>query len=175
MFYSIVFRLEDGIQDSYVSQRKLNSIVNQKDLYKIYNEVWLHKNTNKDIYFHPKPLYVYQILQTEITLPHQTRQHHIYQGKGIITEQKAIDISSRRDLKITVNTVFEKPKYFLNCLTDDASYPNLTISRNLVQAFQCIKSKNGGWEAHNLGRVYASFAFNGSHFPGYVYTEVEWH
>jgi hypothetical protein len=170
MFYSIVYRLEDGIQDSFV-----NSIVHQKDLYKIYNEVWQHKNKNKDIYFHPKPLYVYQILQTGTMLPYQTTEHHIYQGKGILTEQKAINISSRRDFKITVNTVFEKPKYFLNCLTDDASYPNLTISSYPVQAFQCIKTKKGNWEAHNLGRVYASFAINGSHFPGNVYTEVEWH
>ena len=83
-------------------------------------------------------------------------------------------MSAERSSNIDRNTIFMKPKHFRFCKTDDEQSPNLTISSHPVQAFQCVRSNNGVWEASNLGKVYAIFSLNGSHFPGYLYEDVEW-
>jgi hypothetical protein len=129
---------------------------------------------NKYINFRTGPLYVDQVLQTGITLPQETRLKHIYEGKRNFTKKGATTLSAERGSNINLNTVFEKPKHFKVCRTDDILYPNLTISSHTVQAFQCVRSNSGTWEAHDLGKVYAIFAMDGSHFPGYLYPDVEW-
>jgi hypothetical protein len=50
----------------------------------------------------------------------------------------------------------------------------LTISNRPVQAFQCVKSNSGIWEANDLGKVYAIFSVSGSNFLGYFYRNVKW-
>ncbi len=142
------------------------------DRYKISDEERQPKN--KYIYFQTEPLYVDQVLQTGITLPQETEKKHIYEGRGILTKQEAINLSAERGSNISLNTVFEKPKHFKVCKTDDILNPNLTISSHPVQAFQCVRSNSGTWEAHDLGKVYAIFAMEGSHFPGYLYPDVKW-
>jgi hypothetical protein len=136
------------------------------------NEDRQHKN--KYIYFHTEPLYIDQVLQTGVTLPQETRIKHIYEGRGILTKKEAINLSAERGSNISLNTVFDKPKHFKVCKTDDILYPNLTISSHPVQAFQCVRSNNVKWEAHDLGKVYAIFAIDGSHFPGYLYKSIKW-
>ena len=168
------FRVEGGYSDEsdFYSREKTFFHENVKNLYKNRNETRQHKN--KYIDFHTGPLYVNQVLKTGIALPQDTRLKHIYEGKGILTKQDAVNISVKRGSSYDLNTVFEKPNYFIKCKTDDIHNPKLTISNQPVQAFQCIKNNYGDWEAHSLGIVYAIFAMNGSHFPGYLYEDVEW-
>ena len=83
-------------------------------------------------------------------------------------------MSAERASNIDRNTVFMKPKHFRSCETDDTANPNLTISSHPVQAFQCVRSNNGVWEAYNLGEIYAIFAMKGTHFPAYLYEKVQW-
>jgi hypothetical protein len=155
-----------------ISRKKPFFYENVKNLYKISNETRQHKN--KYIDFRTGPLYVNQVLKTGIPLPQHTKDNHIFEGRGSLTKEEAIHFSAKRGSNINLNTVFEKPKYFKECKTDDIHNPNLTISSQPVQAFQCIKNNYGEWEAHSLGKVHAIFAMNGSHFPGYLYEDVEW-
>ncbi len=167
------FSVEGGYSDEsdLISRKKPFFYETVKNLYKISNETRQHKN--KYIDFRTGPLYVNQVLMTGIPLPQHTRDNHIFEGRGNLTKQEAIHFSAKN-----LNTVFEKPKYFKECKTDDIHNPNLTISSQPVQAFQCIKNNYGDWEAHSLGKVcyFCSlvFAMNGSHFPGYLYEDVEW-
>ncbi len=168
------FRVEGGYSDesNLISRKTPIFYETVKNLYKISNETRQHKN--KYIDFRTGPLYVNQVLKTGIPLPQHTKDNHIFEGRGSLTKQEAIHFSAKRGSNINLNTVFDKPKYFKECKTDDIHNPNLTISSHPVQAFQCVRSNSGTWEAHDLGKVYAIFAMDGSHFPGYLYPDVEW-
>ena len=153
-------------------QKKLISNVNLNDWSTISNADRQHKN--KCITIKTGPLYVDQVLQTGITLPDKTTIRHIYEEKGIFTKPDAINISVKRDSTYNLNTVFAKPNYFKKCKTDDSENPTLMISSHRVQAYQCVRNDNGKWKAHDLGKVYAIFTMDRSHFPGYLYKSVKW-
>jgi hypothetical protein len=170
LVYLIFFRVEEGHKDEQDSASRKKPIPD--DIYKVRNEI--EQNQNKHINFCPNSLYVYQVLQTGIPLPSQTTSRHIYEGNGIFTKQDAINISVKRGSSFDLNTVFKKPNNFKKCSTDDEKYPILIISNHPVQAYQCVRSHNGKWEAFNLGKVYAIFAMDGSHFPGYLYKSIKW-
>jgi len=119
-----------------------------------------------------KALHVYEFTCSK--LQDKAIDKHIYAGREKFTAEEAIRISAKRSSNIKCNTVFEKPKGFWQCKTDDPLYPTLTISSHKVRAFQCAKNRKGIWEAEDLNEVYAIFSYNGSHFPGYLYKNISW-
>ena len=166
-FFSL-FSLEDGDPNEIDFATKTKPVSNDQD--KISKELYQHKQ----VYFHPKTLFVSEVLQPGITLTDNTMHNHIYKGRGILTKQEAINFSANRSSNILINIVFEKPDYFKLCRTDNSENPFLTISNRPVQAFQCVKSNSGKWEAYDLGRVYAIFLVSESHFLGYFYRNIKW-
>jgi hypothetical protein len=119
-----------------------------------------------------KALHVYEFTCSK--LQDKAIDKHIYIGREKFTAEEAIKISAKRSSNIKCNTVFEKPKEFRQCITDDPLNPTLTISRQKVRAFQCTKNRKGIWEAEYLDEVYVIFSNNGSHFPGYLYKNISW-
>jgi hypothetical protein len=120
-----------------------------------------------------KALHVYEFTRSK--LQDKAIVKHIYIGREKFTAEEAIKISAKRSSNIDRNTVFEKPKGFRQCKTDDPLYPTLTISSHKVRAFQCTKNRKGIWEAEYLDEeVYVIFSNNGSHFPGYLYKNISW-
>jgi len=127
------------------------------------------------VYF--EALHVYECTCTK--LQYKAIVKHIYKERGKFTSEEAMVILAKRGLNITRNTVFETTRFKL-CRINDA--PNLDdplksyliISRFRVQAFECIKNRNGIWEAHDLGKIYAIFTSDGYYFTGLFYKSITW-
>ncbi len=91
-------------------------------------------------------LLVYECTCTK--LQDKTIVKHIFKGRDKFTSEEAIKILAKRGLNITHNTVFETTRFKLRRIKDppnlrDLQKSYLIISRFRVQAFQCIKNKNG--------------------------------
>jgi hypothetical protein len=122
-------------------------------------------------------LHVYEFTCTK--LQDKTIAKHIFKGRGKFTYEEAIKISAKRGLSITRNTVFETTRFKLCRINDppnvrDLPKSYLIISRFWVQAFECIKNRNGIWKAHDLGKLYAIFTSDGYHFTGLFYKSISW-
>ena len=114
-------------------------------------------------------LNVTRTVNDNFTLPDATKRRHIYDGRNLFSEKEAIKVSEQRDNNVSINTVFQKPNRFLRCLTDSGP---MIISNKKVQAYQCTENEYG-WNAHDLGKVFATFTLEGHHFNGILYSKVK--
>ena len=124
-----------------------------------------------------QPLIINNVLDSNISIPWQTKQRHLYSGDNILSADKAIDISvkwaSEFDDKNVgrQNVVFEDPAQFLMCRTGQSGNPVLVISRSPVRAFKCWSSE-GSWSAQHLGNFHVIFNHTAIEFVGYLYKDV---
>jgi hypothetical protein len=123
------------------------------------------------------PLIVNSVLDTNVSIPWQTKQRHLYLGPNILSSEKAVSISTKWasdfDHKNVSqqNVVFEDPAQFIMCQTSQSGNPVLVISRSPVRTFQCVSS-GGKWSAQHLGNFHVIFNHTAMEFVGYLYKDV---
>lgn len=124
---------------------------------------------------------VYQVINENQKIPPTTKNRHLYCEPGGLDKSKALKISQERGTDFAtsispVNTVFRNSKGYLLCKTNDAKYPSLVMSKEKVETFQCRYNKSTEtWSASFEGHFHSIFTINATHFPGYVYRNVNFH